>query len=340
MHSFHHLFFGCKARYLHYRGKKPLLSTAHKCERIFSSQYEKYHCRYYINFINCSQNYLERVVKEISEYLNYREYLKDWVAHRKAEGLPGSNRWFALKMGINSTSWLSSILSGARNLNEINLKKLTSILNFSPYERSLFSALVAFNQSKDRIEKNRHFDTFRKIQARKEATPVSGQFYDYYKNWYNSAIRAVIGMMPVRDNYSELGALLTPPVSEQHTKEAVKLLEEIGFIRRNDLGIFELTHAGITTGEYEKSVAIRGFQEETIQLAKASLFRFDRSEKDISTLTLGISRDRIKDVKAILADTRRQIAELAESDDNADSAYQLNMQLFPLSKQLQDDQEK
>lgn len=274
-------------------------------------------------------------MKEISEYLNYREYLKDWVAHRKAEGLPGSNRWFALKMGINSSSWLSSILSGARNLNETHLKKLTSVLNLTPYERSLFSALVAFNQSKNRQEKNHHFDIFRKIQARKEATHVSGQFYDYYKNWYNSAIRAVIGLIPVRDNYKELGAYLTPPISEQHAKEAVDLLEEIGFIQRDYEGVFELTHAGITTGEYERSVAIRGFQEETIQLAKAALFRFERSEKDISTLTLGISREKIKEVKSILAETRRQIAEIAESDDCADSAYQLNMQLFPLSKQLQ-----
>lgn len=283
---------------------------------------------------------MERVVKEISEYLNYREYLKDWVAQRKAEGLPGSNRWFALKMGINSTSWLSSILSGARNLNETHLKKLTKVLNLTPYERSLFSALVAFNQAKDRTEKNRHFDVLQRILTRKEAVSVPGQFYHYYKNWYNSAIRALIGITPVRENYRELGALLTPPISEQHVKESVELLEEIGFIKRNSHGIFELTHAGITTGDYEKSVAIRGFQEETLQLAKAALFRFDRAEKDLSTLTLGISRDKIDEVKTILAETRRKIAEIADSDDNADSAYQLNMQLFPLSKQVQKSEEK
>lgn len=279
-------------------------------------------------------------MKEIAEYLNYREYLKDWVAHRKAEGLPGSNRWFAQKMGINSTSWLSSILSGARNLNEEHIKKLTQVLNLTPYERSLFSALVAFNQAKERQEKNRHFDSLRKIQTRKEAAPVSGQFYHYYRNWYNSAIRALIGITPVRNNYRELGALLTPPISEQHTKEAVELLEEIGFIQRNSEGVFELTHAGITTGEYEKSVAIRGFQEETLQLARAALFRFDRREKDLSTLTLGISRNKIDEVKEILAETRRKIAEIAESDDNADSAYQLNMQLFPLSKQIPQQEDK
>ncbi len=273
-------------------------------------------------------------MKNMVNYLNYREYLKDWISERKAEGLPGSNRWFAEKMEINSSSWLSSILSGSRNLNDTHLEKLSSILKLTHYEMSLFSALVNFNQARGRDEKNHFFDKLRRIQSRKEASTVSGQFYSYYKNWYNSAIRAVIGMIEFRGDYQELGALLSPPISESKARESVQLLEEIGFIEKNSSDFYELTQVGITTGKYEKSVAIRGFQEETIQLAKSALFRFDSSEKDISTLTLGISRNKIDKVKEILAETRRKIAEIAEGDDLADSAYQLNMQLFPLSKQI------
>ncbi len=274
---------------------------------------------------------------EITDYINYREFLKDWIDSRKAEGLPGSNRWFAQKMGINSTSWLSAILSGSRNLNETHLEKLSSVLNFDSYERPLFVALVKFNQAKTREDKNACFAVLKKIQARKNATTISGQFYDYYKNWYNSAIRALIGILTFRDNYEELTALLTPSISVAAAKESVSLLERLGLIRLNELGFYELTQAGITTGEYEKSIAIRGYQEETLQLAKSALFKFESAEKDISTMTVGISVGNIGRVKELLSETRKEIATLAESDDNADSVYQLNMQLFPLSKQINSD---
>ncbi len=268
----------------------------------------------------------------LSTYLNYREFLRDWIVFRKSEGLPGSNRWFAQKMGINSSSWLTSILNGKRNLNDATIEQIVKVLRLSAYDGSLFVALVKFNQTRDNEEAKRYFLQLKKVQNRSKVTIVTGQFYDYYRNWYNSAIRAYIGLHNFRDTYKELGETLIPPVSERRVEESVTLLEQVGLISRNSEGVCELTSAGITTGKYERSVAIRGFQEETLQLGKAALHRFDTNEKDISTLTLGISREKITEVKDILAETRKKIAAVAEADDGADSVFQLNIQLFPLSQ--------
>ena len=104
----------------------------------------------------------------VTEYLNYRDYLKDWIEARKNEGLPGSNRWFAQKMEINSTSWLTSILSGDRSLNEKHLTKLTDVLKFNAKESRFFTTLVAFNQAKEREAKNRYFDTLKKLKVQSQ----------------------------------------------------------------------------------------------------------------------------------------------------------------------------
>ncbi len=279
-------------------------------------------------------------MKSVLEYLNYREYLRDWIEYQKSEGRPGSNRWFAQKMEINSSSWLSSVLAGVRNLNTTHRERLAKILKFSPREQQYFLSLVAFNQSKEREKQNFYFKKIKKLQDIKESHTVSVQCYEYYTDWYHSAIRALIGIMDISDNYEDIVPLLTPKVSLSAIKKSLKLLENMKLIHRNNDGVFELTEVGITTGEYERSVAIREFQEETINLAKQSIVSGDKSEKDISTLTLGISRSNIPAVKEILAQARREIAELAESDDDADSVYQLNMQLFPFSKQIKSNQIK
>jgi hypothetical protein len=49
-------------------------------------------------------------------------------------------------------------------------------------------------------------------------------------------------------------------------------------------------------------------------------------------MSVGISEEGYKKITAILADSRKSIADIANSDPNADSVYQINFQVFPLSK--------
>lgn len=94
-------------------------------------------------------------MKPIQIYMDYRSYLKDWVEERKKEGLPGSNRWFAIKMGINSTSWLTLLLQGKRNLNGSATDKLIKLLKFETFGSKYFLTLVNLNQAKERSEKDK-----------------------------------------------------------------------------------------------------------------------------------------------------------------------------------------
>jgi uncharacterized protein (TIGR02147 family) len=56
----------------------------------------------------------------------------------------------------------------------------------------------------------------------------------------------------------------------------------------------------------------------------------------MSTITLSISREGFEEIKEILKQTRRQVFEVAEKDQNVNGAYQLNLQLFPISKKSPD----
>ena len=77
-------------------------------------------------------------MKPLTNYTDFRSYLKDWIDERKSLGLPGSNRWFAMKMGINSTSWLTSVAKGSKGLSKATANKLSEILKHSPIEARYF----------------------------------------------------------------------------------------------------------------------------------------------------------------------------------------------------------
>ena len=59
------------------------------------------------------------------------------------------------------------------------------------------------------------------------------------------------------------------------------------------------------------------------------------SERDMSGVTMGITRGVYEQIKKEIADFRRRIVAIASADDDTEQVYRLNLQLFPLSERLE-----
>ena len=58
------------------------------------------------------------------------------------------------------------------------------------------------------------------------------------------------------------------------------------------------------------------------------------SERDMSGLTLGLTRQAYERVRKELAECRRRIVAIATEDEATERVYRLNLQLFPMSEDL------
>jgi uncharacterized protein (TIGR02147 family) len=88
----------------------------------------------------------------------------------------------------------------------------------------------------------------------------------------------------------------------------------------------------VTTGEETRSMAIMQFQKTTLDLAKRAFDAFPLEARDISTLTISVSRRNFPRIKEKIRAVRREILELAKADDETDTVFHLNILAFPLSK--------
>jgi uncharacterized protein (TIGR02147 family) len=274
-------------------------------------------------------------MKPITSYSDFRAYLGDWVDERKTAGLPGSNRWFAQKMGINSTSWLTSVLKGAKGLSKQSANKLSSILKHSPLESRYFETLVAFNLAHSLDERNRYYNELSGLKKIKDVKQVTASQYDLYAAWHHSAIRSLIGMYRFMDtvaDYERIAALVSPPITMSQARKSVTLLVDLNLVKKTDDGAFELTSTAITSGENIRSLAIANFQRETMRLAQEALDRYGRDDRYIGTVTAGVSEKTFQNIRQLLIDTGNKIAEMAGADADADRVYQINLQAFPMSK--------
>ena len=270
-------------------------------------------------------------MKPLVAYTDYRVYLSDALERRKAEDIPASNRWFAQRMGINSTSWLTMVVQGKIGLSKNTANKLSEILKHTAVETRFFETLVFFNQSRSTEDRNRYYRELCALAATKEARLVSKDQYDYYTEWYHSAIRSIIGMHGFSGDFKKLAALLTPAISEARARKSVKLLESLKLIKKSKTGGFVVADRAITTGENVQSLAWANFQKETMRLALEALDRFDRDRRYIGTQTVGVSGKTFESIRQLLIETKNKIADLANADQAADRVYQINLQAFPLS---------
>jgi uncharacterized protein (TIGR02147 family) len=71
----------------------------------------------------------------IYNYLNHREYLRDYFVEQKQLQKQLTHRAILKKMGITSTGFLSNVISGKKNLNNGMSGKLGRILNLAGRER-------------------------------------------------------------------------------------------------------------------------------------------------------------------------------------------------------------
>ena len=271
-------------------------------------------------------------MKPLYDYTDYRACLADWLAQRKAEGLPVSNRWFAMKMGVNSSSWLTSILQGKKNLSPESARRLSELMKLDERQARFFAALVRFNQARDLDERNRCYAEMNGLRNGGAPKKVGPAEYEYYAQWYHSAVRSIIGMHGFDGTFDRLAAMVSPPITASQAKKSVALLTRLGFLVRTGDGGLRLADAAITTGDRVRSLAVATFQRETMRLAQEALDRYPAAEREIRATTLGVSRKTVDEIRAILTDARQRIIELANGDDAADRVYQLNLQLFPLSK--------
>jgi uncharacterized protein (TIGR02147 family) len=271
-------------------------------------------------------------MKPLVEYTDYRAYLTDWLAQRRAEGLPVSNRWFAMKMGVKSTSWLTTILQGKKNLSKESSNRVSSIIKHDSFETRYFETLVFFNQARVLDERNRYYSDLVMLQKSRTVKLVTGDQYEFYTCWYHSVIRSLIGMHGFDGDYSRLASMVSPPISAAQAKKSVELLEKLGFIAKNGDGRYVLSASAISSGAEVRSLAVANFQQETMRLAQEAIDRYPAATRDIRTITVGISEKTYHEIKNILDEAKKRVIELANSDEAADRVYQLNFQLYPLSK--------
>ena len=83
-----------------------------------------------------------------------------------------------------------------------------------------------------------------------------------------------------------------------------------------------------------KSLSATELQRQMGELAIRSLDEVPVDERNVSGMTFGVSEEAYQRITKEIADFRRRITAIAMQDTDENRIYRLNVQLFPLTKDL------
>jgi len=166
---------------------------------------------------------------------------------------------------------------------------------------------------------------------RKKSSILKPHQYKLFTKWFYLAVRELIRVLPFKDDFQRLSVTLRPKIKSKDAREAIAILEKIGLVKRGDDGYYKPDETLITTGEVWESELIKNLQMQLIDMGKQAIVTIPKKERDISNLTFCASEKTMRRISDEIAAFRQKILAMSENDQEADTVYQCNMQLFPVS---------
>ncbi len=272
---------------------------------------------------------------KVFEFQDYREYLKAYYEDQKATTKSFSYRLFSKKANINTSSFLYHVIQGKKNLTKNSIINVSGAIGHTREESEYFENLVFFNQAKTIVEKTHYYSKLIEIKRPINIESIEKSKYEFYKEWYHSVLREAVSFFKFNEDYTALGKFLIPQISEKDAKNSVQLLEKLEFIKRDEHGVYKQTNNLINAKPNPIEALIA--QKHQIKMAELGIKAYDSTaihERLSTSTTFSISEQTYRLILLKAREFRRDVMELAKIDNDPERVYQMNINLFPVSRSV------
>lgn len=269
---------------------------------------------------------------DIFTFVDYRAFLREFYVSRKATDRRFSHRFIMEKVGASSPSWFNDLVKGRINLTGTYLYRLTKLLGLSPAEETYFESLVFYDQAGSLEEKNHYLEKILSAKGLKMDVLTKEKF-EFYGSWFHAVIRELLTFADFKGDYAALARKLNPPIRKEQAMRSVELLLALDLIRKEVGGSFKPTSANIIKDPRFKAMHLANFLRTFMELGMQSLDRFEKESRDVSTVTMSLSREGFEAVREEIKTSRQRIVGIAEREKKPTAVYQMNVQFFPTTQE-------
>ena len=271
-------------------------------------------------------------MKPIVEYTDFRIFMRDYYEERKRCSA-FSWREFSKIAGFSSPSYMKVVCDGKSKLSRIGVERTGAAMGLAGFEMNYFRAMVKFGQAETEEKKKAAYEEMISIAKTYKVRSIEGELFQYYDSWRNPVLRELAPIMPGATP-GEMAKMCYPEVSAAEVRDSLDFLTKSGLLKKVD-GNFVQSETSVKGTSDATRLALRGMHREMSKLATPAL-ELPKEERNFSGVTMGLSRDSYHKIECMLDECRRRIIALAAEEKSVEQVYRLNLQLFPLTKNVKE----
>jgi len=271
---------------------------------------------------------------DIYNYFDYREYLHAVYSLRKEHEKGFSHRSFSREAGIASPNYLQRVLKGERTLSKDYSEKFCTALGLQRNESFYFSTLVEFNNESEAAKKETLLRTLLTLRYRRGIHRINDKKLQFFGKWYYPVVRELATLLNSKDDYNALARTCIPKITAQQAENAVAYLLKNGFLQIDSNGTILRTDPVISSGNEVSSTILRNYHKQTLAQSIDALDSIEKEDRDISSLTLCVSRKTYQAMKKEIQDFRKRLLSMAKEDPHPEMVCLAGFQLLPRSKTI------
>ena len=268
----------------------------------------------------------------VTQFTDYRSFLLAHAQDMKTSKKSWSYGAWAQSLGLKATSSITKIINGEREPGPQITEQLIQYFKFNAKQSQYFRDLVKLHKIKHDprlsvllMEKmgKEHPDAEIRIMDDKSFLVIS--------NWYYLALREFCRMQDFKEDPEWISENLLFKVTSRDIIAAIKTLLSLGLLKRDKKGTLSLAEGRLDTTNDISSEAIKRYHEQMLENAKLALRKIDVRDREITSTSLLMSSANIDKAKELIRDFKMRFEKLME-EDSGDQVFQLQIQLFPLTK--------
>lgn len=246
-----------------------------------------------------------------------------------------SYRKFSFDLGFGETNYLHLVCKKQRKLAVKSVEQISRSLQLKQYETEYVKALILLARAKNAHAAEKALSDVYLLRHKKLSKKSSGQnekssaaIMELLGKWYLPVIKELVGTPGFEEDPFWLAEKINPRVRATDLRDGLKLLEEHNFIKRDANGNLVQTNKNIQTPASIRSLTIKKYHQEMLELSRNSLKDPGAENKDFQALTLPVTKELMMEYKSEIHQLLgRLLAKSAEIEETED-ILQLNVQMF------------
>lgn len=278
----------------------------------------------------------------VGDYLDFRKYLADYYQYRrelsKNDIRPYNYAVFSAGANIKSPNYLKLIIEGRRNLSEDMIAKFAKAMGLGKEQAEEFKLLVLYGQASDPADRNMHLRALneKRVDLKLKSGEIDQKTWEKIPSWLTWILYAMVDQKDVSFEPEKLRESLRNKANVDEIQAAVNSLMNAGeLVKDADTGEVKKARSLMESAEEVPVALVRKLQAELMYLGLESLFQDSPTEREFGSATLSLTKQEFEELRFSLRKIRKEAQKnigVKRLTSKGDRVYQLNLQLFPITK--------